>query len=165
MRRGMATLGLIFLVSPVLARGQGVSVVHFRDATRGFTQYSGIADSMRLVIRDAGAWRSYWSAIHRPFIPAPPVPDVDFTREMIVLAAMGTRPTGGFAIRIENARADSARILLLVRRTVPGTGCAVPASVTQPVDLARIPTTALPISFAERVDRTDCSTPQALHRR
>jgi hypothetical protein len=139
-------------------------IAHFRDAREGFTQYSGISDSSRLVIRDAASWKSYWNAIHRPFIPAPPPPEVDFTREIVVLAAMGTRPTGGFAIRIDSAVTDSARVLVLVRQVIPGTGCAVPAVVTQPVDLVRIPATGLPVSFTERLERTDCPAASALRR-
>lgn len=146
------------------ASAAALPVAHFRDAREGFTQYSGIADSSRLVIRDAAAWKSYWSAIHRPFIPAPPPPEIDFAREIVVLAAMGTRPTGGFAIRIDSALADSARLVVLIRQVIPGTGCAVPAAVTQPLDLVRIPATALPVSFAERLERTDCPAGPALRR-
>jgi hypothetical protein len=139
-----------------MAPSASLPVSHFRDASDGFTQYSGIRDSLRVVIRDAGAWREHWAAIHRPFIPAPALPDVDFTREMILLASTGTRPTAGFGIRIEAVTADSTRLVVVVRRTVPGDGCALAAVVTQPVDVARIPVTTLPISFAERIERTDC---------
>ena len=142
---------------------ESLPVSYFRETSDAFTQYSGIRDSLRLVIRDAATWQGYWAAIQRPFIPAPAAPDVDFTREMIVLAAAGTRPTAGFGIRIETVTADSARVVVVVRRTVPGTSCALAAVVTQPVDLARIPVTALPVTFAERIERTDCG-PQALRR-
>jgi hypothetical protein len=140
-----------------------LAVSYFRETTDAFTQYSGIRDSLRLVIRDSATWHGYWAAIQRPFIPAPAAPGVDFSREMIVLAAAGTRPTGGFGIRIETVTADSARVVVVVRRTIPGSSCAVAAAVTQPVDLARIPVTPLPVTFAERVEQTDCA-PQALHR-
>lgn len=142
-----------------------VPVSRFRERPDGFTQYSGIADSLRVVIRDRDAWRAYWSSIHRPFIPAPPAPDVDFSREMIIVASMGLRPSAGFAIRIENATADPSRLIISVRQTVPGTGCALGAALTQPVDLARVPATPLPVFFADRVERADCSGAPAPHRR
>jgi hypothetical protein len=33
----------------------------------------------------------------------PAAPDIDFSREMIIVAAMGPRPTSGYAITIEEA--------------------------------------------------------------
>jgi len=162
MRR--VALCLVFVL-PALGSAQLPRMTHFGDPTDGFSQYSGIADSQRVVIRDTSAWRQYWTAVHRPFIPAPAVPDVDFRREMILLVSMGTRPSGGFVIRIDSAMTDAQRVLVQVTQIVPGRGCAVPAVVTRPVDLARVPATSLPVSFAERVERTDCLTAGALDRR
>jgi hypothetical protein len=147
----------LLLILPATAAAQRTRVMHLGDPRDGFTQYSGIPDSQRVVIRDAAAWRQYWTVIHRPFIPPPAMPEVDFDQEMILVAAMGTRPTGGFVIRIDSVTADSARVLVQVTKILPGRGCAVPAAVTQPVDLVRLPATALPVSFAEREERTDCS--------
>ncbi|HET9423950.1 MAG TPA: protease complex subunit PrcB family protein [Gemmatimonadaceae bacterium] len=132
-------------------------LIRFRESGEGFAQFSGIPDSLRIVIRDAESWREYWTAIHRPFVPAPALPEVDFTREMVVLAAMGSRPSGGYAVRIDHAMADSARVILRIRSMIPGSGCAVPAVLTQPLDMARIPATTRVIGFVEHVERIDCS--------
>ncbi len=159
------TAALAMLTLPVILGAQQARVTHFGDPSDGFAQYSGIADSQRVVIRDAVAWRQYWTVIHRPFIPAPAMPEVDFNREMVVLAALGARPSGGFLIRIDSVTPDSARLVVQVTRIVPGRGCALPAVVTQPVDLVRVPTTPLPVTFAEREERTDCSPGSAPDRR
>jgi hypothetical protein len=149
-------LGLLcFLAAPLGA--QQPAVGRFGDTTDGFAQYSGIRDSQRVVIRDSAAWQRYWADINRPFFPSPAIPTVDFSREIVLLAAMGTRPSGGFIIRIDSATVDSARLVVQVTQIVPGKGCAVPAVVTQPVDMVRIPNTSLPVAFAERVERIDCS--------
>jgi hypothetical protein len=155
----------LLMVVALPAGAQPVRVTHLGDPVDGFTQYSGIPDSQRVVIRDAAAWRRYWSAIHQPFIPPPAVPDVDFTREMVVLAAMGTRQSGGFGIRIDSTTMEPARLTVQVTQRLPGRGCAVPAVVTQPVDLVRVPATTLPVAFAERVERTDCFGTSAPDRR
>src|SRR3954468_2011565 len=121
------------------ARAQHPAVTRFGDPTDGFAQYSGIRDSQRVVIRDSTAWHRYWADIHRPFIPAPAPPPVDFTREVVLLAAMGTRPSGGFVIRIDSATVGAARLLVQVTQIVPGKGCVVPTVITQPVDMVRVP--------------------------
>lgn len=145
--------GAVRVAAPATAP---VGLTRFRSAAQSFTQFSGIDDSTRLVIRDSTTWRRYWSAIHRPFIPAPPMPAVDFSREMIVLVAMGTRPTAGFDIRIDSVLAEAGRMVVSVRRQAPGSGCAVPAVVTQPVDIVRLPASDAPVWFAERGEQTEC---------
>ena len=161
----MLVRSLILLLMAVPLWAQPALVRRFGDGHDGFSQYSGIADSQRVVIRDTTAWRKYWTDIHRPFIPAPAVPAVDFSHEVVLLASMGTRRSGGFVIRIDSATTDSASLIVQVTQVLPGRGCAVPAAVTQPVDLVRLPALSLPIAFRERVERTDCPPVSAPHRR
>jgi hypothetical protein len=131
----------------------------FRADSSAFTTYSGIADSTRLVIRDEVRWRDYWRRIHTPFIPPPPVPEIDFAREMIVVAALGSRPSAGYDIVIQSAERDSTGIQVVLRRSNPGRGCMVGAAVTQPVDLARLGASDLPVRFAERITTASCGVP------
>src|ERR1041385_2140512 len=111
---------MIGLAVPLAVRGQQPAVTRFGDPTDGFAQYSGIRDSQRVVIRDNAVWRRYWADIHRPFRPSPEPPAVDFSREIVLLAAMGTRPSGGFIIRIDTATVDSTRMVVQVTQIVPG---------------------------------------------
>jgi hypothetical protein len=115
-----------------------------------FTTYSGIPDSTRLVVRDTLAWLSTWRQINRPFLPPPAPPAIDFTREMVVVAALGNRPSEGYDVVFEDAVEDSVGLEIGVRVVTPAGGCPVNASVTQPVDLARIPASARPVRFRQR---------------
>jgi len=123
-----------------------------RLAARGtsFSTFSGYTDSVQLVVRDSATWRTAWQTIHRPFIPPPPVPPVDFAREMVLVAALGTRSSEGYEIVFENVREDSGGIEVAVRVSEPARGCPVGATMTQPVDLARIPASARPVRFTKR---------------
>lgn len=139
-----------------IARGQHnlrtapVSVARLRDGATAFSPYAGIADPMRAVIRDSTAWRELWQRINRPFLPAPALPAIDFGREMIVVAALGARPNGGYDVVIESAEQDSAGIQISVRVATPASGCPTTAVMTQPVDLARVPVSDQPVRFRER---------------
>ena len=130
--------------------GTTIPVVRLRPGDEAFSVFSGMNDSARVVVRDSVAWRRAWETIHRPFIPAPPIPRIDFNREMIVVAALGHRPTEGYGIIIEDATQDSAGVEVGIRRTVPGAGCMTAAVVTQPVDVARLPASDQPVRFRER---------------
>ncbi len=136
-----------------------IPVMRLRDGPSAFTTYSGLSDSALLVVRDSTAWQELWRRVNRPFIPTPPAPNVDFQQEMIVVAALGRRPTAGHDVVIEGAEQDSAGIEIVVRRSEPAPGCPVAAAVTQPVDLARMRADRRAIRFRERQVVVPCSRP------
>ena len=71
-------------------------------STLVYTSYSAIASAERLLISDSTTWREAWERLHSTRSPRPPLPIVDFRREAVILAALGFRGTGGFAIRIDS---------------------------------------------------------------
>ena len=136
-----------------------IPVVRFGSGQSAFSTYSGLVDSLRAVVRDSSAWRELWRQINRPFFPPPALPPVDFQHEMVVVAALGSRPNAGFDIQIDGAAQDSAGIEIDVRRTSPAAGCPVAAAITQPVDLARIPVSTQALRFRERRTVIPCAAP------
>jgi hypothetical protein len=133
-----------------------VPLTRFAARPGAFVEYSGINDSLRIVVRDSASWRQTWERINAPFIPQQPPPAVDFGREMVVVAALGRKPSGGYDLEIERATEDSSGIEVLVRRTIPGDRCPLSAAVTQPVDIARIPASNKPVRFREREQGSPC---------
>jgi hypothetical protein len=136
-----------------------VPVVRLARDAAAFSAYSGFRDSLRAVVRDSAMWRQLWDRLNQPFLPRPPLPAVDFAREMVIVAALGARRTGGYTVVIEGAQRDSSTIEIAVRRTSPAAGCPVESVVTQPVDVARIPLSANAIRFVERDVVTACTSP------
>jgi hypothetical protein len=141
------------------AARENVPLTRLRDGPSAFSSYSGLTDAARLVVRDSGAWRRLWQRVNQPFIPAPAAPAIDFQQEMIVVAALGTRPSAGHDIMIEGAEEDSAGIEIVVRRSEPAPGCPVAAAVTQPVDMARMRVDRRVVRFRERQVVVPCSRP------
>jgi hypothetical protein len=139
-----------------LASGQpGLSreaspLTRLASSNASFTVFSGFNDSARIVVRDSATWDETWRTIHRPFIPPPPVPPIDFSREMVVVAALGARPSEGYEIVFENVREDTSGVEVDVRVSEPARGCPVSAAITQPVDLARITATGRAVRFRQR---------------
>lgn len=149
----------VFAAAQPPAPREPLPLVRFRESQSAFSTYSGLIDSLRLVVRDSTAWRLLWQQINRPFFPSPALPPVDFQREMVVVAALGTRPSAGFDVVIEAATEDSAGIEVDVRRTSPSAGCPVAAAITQPVDLAKIPARTRALHFRERSTLISCVAP------
>ncbi|MDB4874231.1 MAG: PrcB C-terminal domain protein [Gemmatimonadetes bacterium] len=136
-----------------------VPVIRLAQDAAAFSAYSGFGDSLRTVVRDSTLWRQVWERLNQPFVPRPKLPNVDFEREMVVVAALGIRHTAGYSVVIEGADRDSSSIEVAVRRTSPAAGCPVEAVVTQPVDVARIPRSERAIRFRERSVVTSCASP------
>lgn len=71
------------------------------DAREFQTDAGGIADSMAIVIRDADALRTWWERATATQTTPPPVPEVDFQRQMLLLIAGGRMPPG-YDIRVDS---------------------------------------------------------------
>lgn len=145
--------------SPGVGRppGDAVAVARLRSEPFSFAYSSGLEDSARMVVRDSAAWNSVWKRIHGTAGEVPGLPPIDFASEIIVVAAMGHRSSGGYSIFVDSARQRVGGLEVLVRQVSPGRDCGVTAALTQPVDVARIASRLEPVTFRERREVQPCS--------
>ena len=124
-----------------------LSLLRFRSDSIAFAINSGVTAPETIVIRDAVAWSGLWARIYATVDPIPPLPEVDFTREMIVAAALGTRATGGYNVLLTQATEDANGIQIHVLETSPGANCFNTQALTQPIDLGRVDRREVPVHF------------------
>jgi hypothetical protein len=117
---------------------------------------SGYGDSARLVVKTADEWSRLWTRIVSNHGPTPPTPAIDFSKEMLLVAAMGTRATGGYSIEIEAVDRDSSGITASVRSRSPGKSCGTTSALTAPVAIVRVPRSDKPVRFVEENILTNC---------
>jgi len=135
-----------------------VPIVRLRAEPYAFTFNSGFDAPARLVVLDAETWQTVWNQIYFRYAPVPPLPVVDFSREMIVVAALGTRSSGGFNILLTGAtEVGDDGTAFSVSSVSPGQRCLTTQAFIQPVDVARVPLRKGPVTFIERNHVTDCS--------
>ncbi|HEY2067475.1 MAG TPA: glycoside hydrolase family 2 TIM barrel-domain containing protein [Gemmatimonadaceae bacterium] len=107
------------------------------------------------VIRDAKDWASTWASLHAG-LPAPPLPHVDFTKEIVLFVALGPRSTGGFDVDVERIiRRSPDDLLVQIVETSPGDGCMSTQVITSPAVAVRAPRAAQ-VHFVRRQIRTPC---------
>lgn len=100
---------------------------------------SGYDLPTRAVIRTTSDWSQAWQTLHRGLNPGPPIPAVDFDREMLVLAAAGERSDGCYSIEVTRATLKGDGSLEFeVTETVPGPNCICTQAITQPVHVAKL---------------------------
>jgi hypothetical protein len=109
----------------------------------------GVDKPLRTVIRDEAAWVELWAEIHRAVDPVPERPEVDFSREMLVVVAMGTRRSGGFDISVRDITATDGGLEVTVQESAPPPGAMVGMSLTQPVEVVRVDSSDQEVIFVD----------------
>lgn len=117
---------------------------------------SGLSEREQIVVRDRESWTALWPRIVGSHRPVPPVPPVDFSDEMLIVASMGTRPSGGYTIYVDDVSVDRGSLLARIREQGPGAGCGVTGALTAPVALVRLERSAVPVRFVSRSVVRNC---------
>ncbi len=125
---------------PASERPAGLPLARFDERTASsFRHMSGLYQERLMVIRDPAEWLGQWRRITARQGDPPPLPAVDFSREMLLMAAMGPQPSGGRRVAIDRIVEQPGELLAFVRFVSPGLRCGAIAAVTSPVDIVRIP--------------------------
>jgi len=123
-----------------------------------FTGNEGPEIATFTAIQSEPEWRKLWAELE-PRLPrdmrqsAPhPFPRIDFTRHTLLVAALGTKPTGGFSLSVESVAENPASITVNLVALNPGKGCGdkiygLTLITTHPIVLLLIAKTSKPVQF------------------
>ena len=117
---------------------------------------TGLRDSVRQVITDGESLALVWAQAHEGRGEVPAVPSVDFTTEMVIVAALGTRNSGGYPITIDSVVASGTALHVYVRKTSPGPTCGTTGALTEPASIVAVPRSTASVVFDEIDQRSDC---------
>jgi PrcB C-terminal len=117
---------------------------------------SGILDPLRVVVRDRDAWLKMWKLLSSKQFPRPPLPEIDFSREMLIVVGMGERNSGGYDIIVDGVYERDKKLEVDVKSTSPGRACGVPGSITEPADVVRVQKSDYPVVFRETNVTREC---------
>lgn len=170
---GLLVLGVLLLaacrgsapvpVPPPLPEPEPDPLAPLSQAARLYYDNSGgIADSVRIVIRDEAGWTDLWSRATSRQSSPPNRPTVDFEDQMVVAVGAG-RMTPQDRIQVDSAGfytertvdGEEAEYFVVVVRTFEG--CRLLDSDAFPLEIVRVPRFDGPIRWEERRQRqTDC---------
>lgn len=119
--------------------------------------YSGFDTSERIVVRSAEHWAAIWDKAFELQTAVPPSPAIDFSTEMVLVAALGSRPSGGYQIAITDLASGRGGLAVVVTATSPGPRCLTTAAITQPVEIIRVQAASGPVTFQDRSRINQCS--------
>jgi hypothetical protein len=142
---------------PAEQRPAGLPLGRFDEPTAaGFRYMSGLFEERLIAIRSAAEWQGQWRRITARQGEPPPLPPVDFRREMLLIAAMGPQRSGGYRVTIDKVIEQPGELHAFVRFVSPGRGCGAIAAVTSPVDIVRVPVSSKPVRWTIERQAPDC---------
>jgi len=117
--------------------------------------FSAAETSQRLVARSETELVAAWTTLFRNFSEPPPLPTVDFSHDMVVIALAGTKPSGGYCILVQAAAAKGNWAEIMIRSVGPNPSSALLPVVTNPYDVVRVPRREV-VTFKEFSEVGNC---------
>ena len=164
--RACALIASVAACSPIAMEGlvaqevagipQGAARIEFRPIDGANTEFSRLMDGRRLVIRGPTEWEMFWNDLNGHLTPTPALPVIDFSRQTVIAASMGQRPSGGHAIRIEEVFEDDQRVFAVAVETSPGPDCFTTQIITSPVATVVVDRVGREVEFVERSETLEC---------
>ena len=118
-----------------------------RPPIHSFMTEKGFREVIKTREEFSDFWKRFTGQINPsngPFL----MPEVDFTKETVIVAAMGMRPSSGYWILIDGACEADGQVEVFITRVEDKCGAAF-GVVTYPADAVRIPKTDSPVVFRE----------------
>jgi hypothetical protein len=135
----------------------GAVAVQFALIDEAHTTFiSGIPDARRDVIRTQEEWEAFWDEFQANRLPQTDPPAVDFSTQMVIVATMGTRNTGGYEITVEDMFDDAGTLIVQVLQASPGGGCLTTQALTAPATAVAVSAVDGDPEFVEADLMRDC---------
>ena len=111
--------------------------------------FSGQVTARTEVLRDQPAWAKFWDQHATTARGATNLPTVDFAKELVLVATLGRKNSGGYSIEITKVEAEPKALKVFVRRKSPPPGGMSIQALTAPFHFVAVPATKLPVVFVD----------------
>jgi hypothetical protein len=111
--------------------------------------HSGIRQPERVVARNQEEWEALWRRSLPVKDPRARPPRVDWSREMVLGVFLGSKPTGGYSVRIRNVREVAGKLRVEVEVRRPPRDGFVTQGFTSPFHLVAAPKSTLPVEWTQ----------------
>ena len=110
---------------------------------------SGVTTARQVVIKDQAAWQALWAEHGKTRIPAPQLPAVDFSRQMLVGVFSGHQPSGCSSVGIVRVAAGEGKMVVEYEES-DRTGVAIcTMALTQPMHVVAVERLDVPVQFVK----------------
>ena len=96
---------------------------------------SGQQLAKQVTVRSAAEWKALW----KEHSPTEKMPEIDFTKSMVVGIFLGSKPSAGYGVEIVNVRTQDAALVVEYVQTQPAKGTMAAQILTEPFHLVSVP--------------------------
>lgn len=135
----MHRLLLLGLLVVLAASSSGASIVYESDVDAADWSWEGVeteSEELYTVISSADGWAELEESLPET---AGALPEVDFSKEAVVVAYLGERPTGGYRVLVSRVTVSTQEAIIEIRRRSPGDQEMVTQAFTYPLDVVVLP--------------------------
>lgn len=118
---------------------------------------SGYLDKKRIAVKNKQDFEKLWENLYINFSEKPPLPDVDFNKNIIIGVFFGEYTNGGGAISVKSVEEYNTMIMVKVEEITPGYNCVTTDVMTQPYQIIQIPKVSLPINYTTENTIRNCN--------
>ena len=108
---------------------------------------SGYMEETYLIVRTEAEWAKVWEKHTALCIPKTQYPKITFSKNIVICAFMGQRPTTGYSISVERIWTDGERIHVEIAKYSPPKNAIVGQVVTYPYVFTSLERTDLEVVF------------------
>lgn len=124
-----------------------VTVAKVAFQTLDARSYSSISTAQNLLIKDEASWAKLWTEHVSNMMPAPPMPSVDFSKNMVLALFMGQKPNGCYGMNVVNVWRADGKLSVAIHRSVPVEASICTMALTSPAELIQLARTDEPVEF------------------
>ena len=124
----------------------------FELVGRGQRTALDTTEATEVAIRTAEAWTAYQDSL----TPLQPFNPVDFSQEMVLLAAVPV-PAGGYGVEVETVEKQNDSLLVHYRLSTPGYDCMTALGRAIPFQAVRVGRTDAPVRFVQEQETYRCT--------
>lgn len=97
-----------------------------------------------------------WTKLFAKYDRKPPIPTIDYEKNMLLVVALGERSNAGYAIKVKSIMESKNELSVITEETKPGNTCNSAMVMAYPFQLIEIPKTEKPIKFRMTVKINEC---------
>jgi hypothetical protein len=135
---------LLAVLALLQDKGESVS---FSTIDKGST--SGFTSPLEMFLTSQKDWVDLWAKREVGTGPKKNAPTIDFDKDIVIVAALGMKNTGGYTIEITRIVRTPDDLTVYVKRTEPAAGSTPSGKPTSPFVLAKIRKPDKPVTFRD----------------
>ncbi|MBS3118057.1 protease complex subunit PrcB family protein [Candidatus Woesearchaeota archaeon] len=138
---------VLFILFACTLQDNSFQIIPFETLASG--QYSGLTEKTNQLINSQKELDSVWQKIYSIQIPVPPLPEIDFSQNSLILAARGEQKTSGYDIKIIEIKTTTQSTEISLEQINPAQGNILLPALTQPFILVKTTKINKPVQFVE----------------